>query len=93
MKQAKQQARLSKLTIVILSIAVIIAAYIGYVLYTQYKDANKEAVSTSTESIKPAPDITKPEDLDQAVNTIDDVQIESPNMDDMTEIEKELSAF
>lgn len=93
MKLQKQQSNFLGIKIVIATIVVIIAAYLGYVFYTTYKANTKETVSAEVEDVQPAPAITQPSDLDKAATTIEQAEVESSNMDDMTEIEKELSEF
>lgn len=93
MQLHRQQSNFSGIKIVLIIAAVILVGYVGYVLYTNYKASTKETVSTKVEDIQPAPAISEPKDLDEAATAIEQVEVESGNMDDLTEIEKESSEF
>lgn len=84
---------LTGIKIAAIIIATALVAYLGFVLYSNYKANTRETVSTQSEDVQPAPTISQPSDLDQAESTIEQSEIESNNMDDITEIEKELSEF
>jgi hypothetical protein len=83
----------ASLKIAIACILAIVIAYIGYASYSNYKAAREEKVSTKAESVQAAPAITQPSDLDKAASAIDQVEVDSDNIDDLDEIESELSAF
>ena len=93
MKLAKQKTNYAPLKIAIVFVILLIAAYIGYAAYTYYKSSSEQTISTSVEDVQSAPTIKATNDLEEAATTIDDAEIEETNLDDMTEIDKELSAF
>lgn len=93
MKIIKQQSQLSGIKIAVIAAVLALAGFLGYTAYTNYKASTQETVSTQAEDVKPAPPISETKDLDEAEATIEQTEIESGNMDDMTELERDMSAF
>jgi uncharacterized membrane protein YebE (DUF533 family) len=93
MKIATQRTNSSAIKMLLLIVSIIAAVYVGYLLYSNYKANSQQTVNTSAEDVQTAPTIAEPTDLEEAATTIDEAEVESNNMDDMTEIDKELSSF
>lgn len=94
MRTRSSQTGFSVVEITIAAAVVIVIGTLGYVFYTNYQNNQTKADETSqTADTSDAPAITTASDLDTATKTLDDSDLESNSADDMSTIEKDLSAF
>lgn len=85
-------SRLSTIKIVVIVAAITVMGIIGYKLYIINQE--RQAIDISNISGVPTPPtITTTSDLDKAQTTIEDLQIESSNSDDLSELDNELAEF
>ena len=94
MRTHSSQTGFTVVEIAIAAAAVIIIGVLGYVFYNNYQNSQTKANEASqTADTSEAPAITNASDLDTAVKALDDSDLESNSSDDLSNIDKDLSAF
>jgi type II secretory pathway pseudopilin PulG len=94
MRTRSSQTGFSLVEITLAAAVVIIIGALGYVFYTNYQNSQTKAdeASQATDTSE-APAITNASDLDTATKALDDSDLESNSSDDLSNIDKDLSAF
>jgi hypothetical protein len=93
MSTRSSQAGFSVVEIAIVAAVIVVIGALGYVFYNNYQKSQSKAESSQTADASEAPAITTANDLDTASKTIDNSDLESNSADDLSNMDKDLSAF
>jgi uncharacterized membrane protein YebE (DUF533 family) len=94
MRSRSSQLGFSAVEIAIVVAVIVIIGFLGYTFYNNYLHKQAQVgESSKTSDVDDAPVITTTKDLDKANSTLDDSDLESNSKDDLSEMDKDLSAF